>query len=117
MFEAHNYYADDLLPQVDAEPQQPTVLPELHLIHQHYQCPLYIWFAGGKRKDGRAVPHDTWYIHIEYRQADGSHGYHLLERRHQNTIDPALWQELTELELPGICPQQTRLRPVKCGIR
>jgi len=115
MFEAHNIYADECLFESDnsgidnAGSVQPA---DIHLLHTGYQCPLYIWFARGKRKDQDGVARPTWYIHVEYRQHNGSHGYRLLEVADDNGLPSDVWQTLTELELPQLCPEQTRRNPV-----
>ncbi len=114
MFEAHNFYADEVLPAVQINQPEPDFSQPaaIHLIHSRYQCPLYIWFAPGKRKTAQGHPQPVWYIHVEYRQSDGSHGCQILERPRSESIPPQLWQQLTELELADICPLQTRAAPV-----
>ncbi|MCV6589795.1 MAG: hypothetical protein OIF57_12290 [Marinobacterium sp.] len=91
------------------------LLPEpLHLIHSRTLSPLYIWFVEGKRKDRTGIARRTWWVQVEYRRADGSHGLHRLELPVCQAIDPTLWQHLTELELGDLCPLQTRAAPVGC---
>ena len=122
MFEAHSLYADDFLPQsttasvdcaLPAGNDSESGPADIHLLHAHHLCPLYIWFARGKRKNAAGEAQATWYIHVEYRRANGSHGYRLLEVQDQNGLPANVWQRLTALELPDICPEQTRLNPVK----
>lgn len=114
MFEAHDFYADEVLPAVQVNQPEPDFSQPaaVHLIHSRYQCPLYIWFSPGKRKTVAGQPLPVWYIHVEYRLADGSQAYRLLEKPRETTISGALWQQLTELELAGICPLQTRAAPI-----
>ena len=116
MFEAHNLYADEFLPAQHNDattPAEPKLPNAVHLLHAQYQCPLYIWFAQGKRKsrDGQLTP--TVYIHVEYRRADGTPAWKLLQYA-GTAVPEAIWQQLTELELPGLCPQQTRANPIGC---
>lgn len=120
MFEAHTFSCQDagLEPPVAPLEPAPSVvdaeLPDaIQLIHRDYRCPLYIWFAEGKRKDRRGRPQPVWFIYVEYRRGDGSRASRVLERPRSGPLPASLWRELASLPLADISPAQCRANPVR----
>lgn len=121
MFEAHTLSATEFefsQPALTVANQAVSTLdsaavpPALQLIHRQYRCPLYVWFAEGKRKDKQHQVEQVWFIYVEYRRADQSHGCKVLEVTRGDYISSDIWQQLTSLTLADICPQSTRSNPI-----
>ncbi|MBY4675805.1 hypothetical protein [Marinobacterium arenosum] len=120
MFEAHTFSFQDAGLDGSAVPVETSVpvgdaeLPDaIQLIHRDYRCPLYVWFAEGKRKDRQRQPQPVWFIYVEYRRGDGSRASRVLERPRTGPLPAALWHELATLPLADISPAQCRANPVR----
>ena len=96
-------------------PQQPRVHPQSepsvpadrHLVHTS-GAPLHVWWARGRRRSRQGARWRCWFVYVEYRLADGRSAYRQLELASDALDRPQLWQELAQLELPGICPRASR---------
>ncbi len=99
MFEAHTLNAEDLgLQLVPASCWQKT----WHRTHRQSLRPLKIWFAEGKRKDSQQQPHRTRFVYIEYRDNNGSNGYHCLEIMVAGQSVEQVLEQAVNVELPAL---------------
>ncbi len=104
-----------VLTQVYADPLsdlQPP--PSRHLIHQS-GCPLYVWWAVGKRRNADGERWHCWFVYLEYRQADGRSGYRQLQLPLSDSCDPSLWQRLSQLDLTEACDAASRANLIGRG--
>ncbi|MEH6825259.1 MAG: hypothetical protein V7629_15230 [Motiliproteus sp.] len=84
-----------------AEPDQPPLLPPArHLIHAS-GCPVYVWWAHGKRQNRAGRHWCCWFVYLEYRLANGDNAYVQQELGIDRVGDPELWQRLARTPLPG----------------
>lgn len=99
MFEAHTLSADeaDFSLLHDAQWQR-----RYHRLHRASLRPLTIWFAAGKRKDRQQIPHEVWFIYIEYRDDTGNNRFLCLERKRYGQTVQALLEEATQLSIPTL---------------
>ncbi len=83
-------------------PSAPEPLPAAAYITHVSGCPLYIWWAAGKRKDERGVPRGCWFIYIEYHRPDGRSAYAQLELLQAEARVGEVLSSLASISLDGI---------------
>lgn len=78
-----------------------------HLIHRS-GCPLHVWWAAGKRCNRDGDHWQSWFVYLEYRQADGRSAYVQREYSLQQALNPEIWQQLAQIELPRACADRSQ---------
>ena len=94
----------EFLSEPDSLPNDTSVH---HLIH-HSGCPLHVWWAAGKRCNRDGERWQSWFVYLEYRLADGRSAYVQREYSTQQAMNPSIWLQLAQIELPGACVHSSR---------
>ncbi|WP_433998106.1 hypothetical protein [Endozoicomonas sp.] len=101
---------EHLQPQEDN--QSRLIPPELAKKHLLYDCPLYIWYASGWIRYNKQLPRMQWFVYVEYRDRFCASHYHVSEFETLAGALDFMEHKAILLELPKICPKQTRKQPI-----
>ncbi|MEH6473393.1 MAG: hypothetical protein V7752_19350 [Halopseudomonas sp.] len=93
---------------------QPALVPPAprHLIHAN-GCPVYVWWVLGKRRNRTGQRWKCWFVYLEYRCADGSSEYVQMKLPLACSDDAEVWQQLSQVDLPGACVMASRARLIR----